>query len=89
MKVGIIRLGHAQDLPLPHYATVGSAGLDLLAAVDQEIADCAKLADRVRDLMKQYERPDPAERPEGARRIQVVFRGVPRVEPKRKKGDRS
>ena len=37
MKVGIKRLGHAQDLPLPHYATTGSAGLDLLAAVDQEI----------------------------------------------------
>ena len=27
MKVGIKRLGHAQDLPLPHYATAGSAGL--------------------------------------------------------------
>jgi dUTP pyrophosphatase len=37
MKVGIKRLAHAQDLPLPHYATAGSAGLDLLAAVDQEI----------------------------------------------------
>lgn len=37
MKVGIKRLSHAQDLPLPHYATAGSAGLDLLAAVDQEI----------------------------------------------------
>ena len=37
MKVGIKRLGHAQDLPLPHYATAGSAGLDLLAAVDHEI----------------------------------------------------
>src|SRR3954464_4577232 len=37
MKVGIKRLGHAQDLPLPHYATAGAAGLDLLAAVDQEV----------------------------------------------------
>jgi dUTP pyrophosphatase len=37
MKVGIKRLPHAQDLPLPHYATKGSAGLDLLAAVDTEI----------------------------------------------------
>ena len=37
MKVGIKRLGHSLDLPLPHYATTGSAGLDLLAAVDQEI----------------------------------------------------
>ena len=37
MKVGIKKLPHAQDLPLPHYATPGSAGLDLLAAVDEEI----------------------------------------------------
>ena len=34
MKVGIKRLPHATDLPLPHYATQGSAGLDLLAAVN-------------------------------------------------------
>ena len=37
MKVGIKKLPHAQDLPLPHYATKGSAGLDLLAAIDEEI----------------------------------------------------
>ena len=37
MKVGIKRLPHASDLPLPHYATQGSAGLDLLAAVDEPI----------------------------------------------------
>jgi dUTP pyrophosphatase len=37
MKVGIKRLEHARDLPLPFYATAGSAGLDLLAAVDSEI----------------------------------------------------
>jgi dUTP pyrophosphatase len=37
MKVGIKRLPHAEGLPLPHYATAGSAGLDLLAAVEQEI----------------------------------------------------
>ncbi len=37
MKVGIKRLPHASDLPLPHYATPGSAGLDLLAAVDADI----------------------------------------------------
>jgi dUTP pyrophosphatase len=37
MKVGIKRLPHAADLPLPHYATPGSAGLDLLAAIDEEI----------------------------------------------------
>ena len=38
MKVGIKRLAHAGDLPLPAYATTGSAGLDLLAAIDAEIA---------------------------------------------------
>ena len=37
MKVEIKRLPHASDLPLPHYATQGSAGLDLLAAVDEPI----------------------------------------------------
>jgi len=33
----IIRLPHAADLPLPSYATEGSAGLDLLAAVDADV----------------------------------------------------
>ncbi len=37
MKLSILRLPHALDLPPPCYATVGSAGLDLLAAVDAEI----------------------------------------------------
>jgi len=37
MKVGIKRLTHAHDLALPFYATAGSAGLDLLAAVESEI----------------------------------------------------
>ena len=37
MKVAIKKLSNGQDLPLPHYATPGSAGLDLLAAIDQEI----------------------------------------------------
>ena len=37
MKVGIKRLAHAEGLALPFYATTGSAGLDLLAAVDKEI----------------------------------------------------
>ena len=37
MKVGIKRLAHARDLPLPFYATAGSAGLDLLAAVESDI----------------------------------------------------
>ena len=37
MKIAIQRLPHGRDLPLPSYATAGSAGLDLLAAVEREI----------------------------------------------------
>jgi len=37
MRVDIQRLAHARDLPLPAYATQGSAGLDLLAATGTEI----------------------------------------------------
>ena len=37
MKVVIQRLPHAQDLPLPAYATSGAAGLDLFAAVKGQI----------------------------------------------------
>jgi dUTP pyrophosphatase len=37
MKVAIQRLAHAQDLPLPAYATPGAAGLDLFAAVDNDL----------------------------------------------------
>lgn len=32
MKVEIMRLAHGADLPLPNYATVGAAGLDLRSA---------------------------------------------------------
>lgn len=34
INVDVKRLPHGADLPLPHYATEDSAGLDLLAAVD-------------------------------------------------------
>jgi dUTP pyrophosphatase len=37
LPVLVRRLPHAADLPLPEYATIGSAGADLLAAVDQSI----------------------------------------------------
>jgi dUTP pyrophosphatase len=37
MKVSVQRLPHARDLPLPAYATAGSAGLDLVAAIANNI----------------------------------------------------
>jgi dUTP pyrophosphatase len=38
MSVAIERLPHAMDLPLPSYATPGSAGMDLCAAVSTTMA---------------------------------------------------
>jgi dUTP pyrophosphatase len=37
MKIILKRLPHGRDLALPHYATQGAAGLDLIAAVEEEI----------------------------------------------------
>jgi dUTP pyrophosphatase len=37
VKIAIRRLPHAESLPLPVYATEGSAGLDLLAANDAPV----------------------------------------------------
>ena len=37
MNLSIQRLPHGRDLPLPSYATEGSAGLDLLAAIEGDI----------------------------------------------------
>jgi dUTP pyrophosphatase len=37
LKIEILRLDHAKDLPLPTYATEGSAGLDLLAAIGTDV----------------------------------------------------
>jgi dUTP pyrophosphatase len=37
MKIEVQRLAHARDLPLPVYATAGAAGLDLLAAIENEL----------------------------------------------------
>ncbi len=34
MELRVVRLAHADSLPLPSYATAGAAGLDLVAAVD-------------------------------------------------------
>lgn len=37
VEVRVRRLDHARDLPLPSYATPGSAGADLVAACDDEM----------------------------------------------------
>ena len=37
MNLSILRLPHGRGLPLPSYATDGSAGLDLLAAIEGDI----------------------------------------------------
>lgn len=36
-KIQVKRLVHAKDLPLPSYATIGAAGMDLLAAVTEPV----------------------------------------------------
>lgn len=38
LKVSVVRMLHAADLPLPSYATQGSAGMDVYAAVDEPLA---------------------------------------------------
>ena len=35
--IQIMRLPHAEGLDLPHYATAGAAGMDLLAAVTNDV----------------------------------------------------
>jgi DNA-binding transcriptional ArsR family regulator len=47
--------------------------------------ELAEIGERLHEVMKEYERSNEADRPEGARRVHVVFRAVPRVEPKRKR----
>lgn len=37
VKLAVQRLAHAKDLPMPSYATDGAAGLDLVAAVSNDI----------------------------------------------------
>ena len=37
VEVALLRLPHAQDLPLPAYQSEDAAGLDLLAAVDEAV----------------------------------------------------
>ena len=38
VAVDIMRLPHGADLPLPEYATLDSAGVDLLAAVSEDVS---------------------------------------------------
>jgi len=44
MRLSLMRLPHARDLPLPAYATSGAAGLDLLAAAELELKPGARAA---------------------------------------------
>ncbi len=37
ISVDVVRLDHARDLPLPGYETAGAAGMDLLAAIEEEV----------------------------------------------------
>lgn len=37
LPVAVTVLPHGKDLPLPEYATQGAAGMDLMAAIDQDI----------------------------------------------------
>jgi dUTP pyrophosphatase len=37
MKILVKRLPHGVDLPLPQYQTTGSAGMDLIAAVEKDL----------------------------------------------------
>jgi dUTP pyrophosphatase len=42
--IGLKRLPHGQDLPLPAYATAGAAGMDVVAAETLELAPGARAA---------------------------------------------
>src|SRR5208282_4445256 len=37
IPIAVVRLPHAEGLPLPSYATAGAAGMDLLAAVTEPL----------------------------------------------------
>ena len=38
IEVPVVRLAHAEGLPLPDYASEGSSGLDLRAAIDRQLS---------------------------------------------------
>ena len=56
-------------------ATFGSASVYVTPG------ELHELAGKFRELIKEYERPDDGDRPEGARRVHVVLRAVPYVAP--------
>jgi len=37
ISIQVVQLSHAKGLPLPAYASIGSAGVDLCAAIDEDI----------------------------------------------------
>jgi dUTP pyrophosphatase len=37
MRIGVMRLPHAEGLDLPHFATAGAAGADIRAAVGEDL----------------------------------------------------
>lgn len=38
VRIGVRRLAHGRDMPLPAYETEGAAGMDLRAATDSEVS---------------------------------------------------
>lgn len=56
-------------------ATFGSASVYVTPG------ELRELAGKFRELIKEYERPDDADRPGGSRRVHVVLRAVPYVAP--------
>ncbi len=45
--IGLVRLPHGEDLPLPAYETIGAAGMDIRAAVAQDQPIALKPGSRV------------------------------------------
>jgi len=43
-EIQVMRLPHGADLPLPHYASAGAAGMDVVSAVDMTLAPGARAA---------------------------------------------
>ena len=44
IRIKVQRLPHGEELPLPHYATVGAAGMDIVAAEALTLAPGARAA---------------------------------------------